>query len=50
MSTQHVERVKHCPVEYCEVCEFWEVNRSPVDGSTFAICRKPFETTQEPQK
>lgn len=39
---QHIEKVKHCPVEYCEDCEFLEVEVTP-EGLRYPICHKPFE-------
>jgi len=41
----HIEKVKNCPVEYCENCEFLEVEVTP-EGLRYPICRKPFDSIQ----
>lgn len=46
---QHIEKVKNCPVEYCEDCEFLEVEVTP-EGLRYPICRKPLETVSSEER
>jgi len=40
----HIEKVKNCPTDYCEDCEFFQIEALGKIG--VPLCRKPFDSVE----